>query len=87
MWEMPKKRKKALNMIVFSRKAGAIIKRKNRAQQRWNEIMECFNEYSVLLKNAKGKSRTFAENRMLLLALNVALRRNIKLTEDKRKIS
>ena len=65
-------------MIVLSSKDGAIQKRKNRAKQRWNEIMEYFNEYSVLLK-----TRPFEENRMLLLALNVALRRKMELTEYK----
>ena len=43
-------------------------------------------DYSEGIKNSKGKTRTFEENRMILLALKAALRRRLEGEEDKRKI-
>ena len=36
------------------------------------------------VKNSKGKTRTFEENRMVVLALKAALRRRIELEVDKK---
>ena len=44
----------------------------------WRRILEEFNNLSTSLKNPQGESRTFRENKMLILALRAALNRHVR---------
>ena len=62
-------------------------KRQEKAKKRWQETAAEFEEYTTHIKNPKGKSRTFEENKMLLLALKASLRRQMEAETDKTKVS
>ena len=44
----------------------------------WRRILEEFNNLSTSLKNPQGESRTFQENKMLILALRASLNRHVR---------
>ena len=50
-----------------------------RKSNRWRRLLEEFNGLADTLKNPQGHSRTFEENKMILLALRAALNRRISL--------
>ena len=78
-----KRRKQSESMRLLGQR---IKKRQYRARKRWEETYKLMEDYSGGIKNSKGKTRTFEENRMILLALKAALRRRLEGEEDKRKI-
>ena len=44
----------------------------------WRRLLEEFDSLSTSLKNPKGESRSFEENKMLILALRAGLRRRVR---------
>ena len=60
-----------------SRTREAIRKQQSRKKGKWKQIFEKFDSFSDGLYNKKGRSRTLHENKLLLCALKVALKRQI----------
>ena len=52
--------------------------RKKRANERWEYIYKDFEEYAVSIKNPKGKTRSFEENKMLVLGMKAAHKRRLE---------
>ena len=81
---MPKKKRSSVAAHLKSKKAAKIRKRKYRAKQRWESTIRDFDEFAEAIKSPKGKSRTFEENKLILMALRAYAKRKFKGTEDKR---
>ena len=78
---MPKRKIRQEQLHRISRSAAALRMRKKRANDRWESIYNDFNEYSDSIKNPKGKTRSFEENKMLLLGMKAALKRRLNCGE------
>lgn len=64
-----------------SRKAAATKKRLQRSVNSWKDRLHVFDGFAAGIKNPPGRSRTFNENKLLLLALRAALRRQVQALE------
>ena len=83
---MPKRKRRHQQSHRSSRSSGAMRMRKKRANERWEYIYKDFEEYAVSIKNPKGKTRSFEENKMLVLGMKAALKRRLE-SVDPTKIS
>jgi hypothetical protein len=68
----PKKRRR------HSRRAHASKKRKKRLANSWRNQLEVFSDFCQEIKNPNGRSRTYEENKLLILALRAYLRQKVK---------
>jgi len=62
----------------LSRSQGARVRRYQRKLKNWHTEMENFNLLSTVLINKQGKTRSDDENKIILLALKAALKRELK---------
>ena len=62
----------------LSRSQGARVRCYQRKLKNWHTEMENFNLLSTVLINKQGKTRSDDENKIILLALKAALKRELK---------
>jgi hypothetical protein len=58
-----------------SQTAAATKRRKERVAKYWREVLESIGVASETVKSPNGKSRTFEENKIFVLAIRATLRR------------
>jgi len=80
-WQTYHNQKRRKLLKRNSRSIAATRMRKKRANERWEYVYKDFEEYSVSIKNSKGKTRFFEENEMLVLGMKAALKRRFDPTK------
>jgi hypothetical protein len=76
---MPRNNKR----VRCSQGANATKHRVQRSAKYWREELDYFDEGVLTVKAPNGKSRSFEENKLFILALRATLRRQIEAIEEK----
>jgi hypothetical protein len=70
------KRKKQLNAV-----RDMTIGRRRNALKLWEERLDEYDALSTTVYNAKGKTRTFEENKLIVLGIRYALKKYLEMVE------
>ena len=80
---MPPTNKRKKHTAKASNESTADRKKVERCKTMWKDSFDAVDELAEGLKNPKGKTQTFEENKMMLLGLKAALKQRLQSADEK----